>query len=197
MSVDPATLAFYEAEAASYAETKHGDMTRPRFDAFLAALPEGARVLDLGCGSGWAAAALNAAGHRADAMDASPAMAAEARRLYGLEVAVRPFHALSARARYDAVWAWFSLHHAPRASRGQIFERLHTALKPGGLLAIGARKGPMDRRDDFGRLVAAFSEDDLTRCLTAAGFSDIALGAETGRAWGGQPALNIFAEARA
>lgn len=48
---DPQTLAFYDREAAAYAGRRLPEASQRLID-FLAALPAGANVLDLGCGGG-------------------------------------------------------------------------------------------------------------------------------------------------
>ncbi|NNU81564.1 methyltransferase domain-containing protein [Halovulum dunhuangense] len=198
MSGDPQTLAFYDDRAADYAEfaDARAETLHPQLQAFLARMPLGARILDLGCGTGWAAAAMQAQGHRADAWDASHGMAEEAKARHGIEVRVAPFHTLSARNRYDGIWCHFALQHAPRETRAPIFERLGNALRPGGLLYLGVQKGPRDWRDDMGRLYCPFREDEMTDLLTAAGFSDLEYEAGTGRNFDGTPTLNLYVRAR-
>lgn len=193
MSIDEATRTFYEQNAGDYAAFSAPKDNHPRLLAFMASLPEGGRVLDFGCGSGWAGGTMLAEGFAADGLDASPALAAEAERRYGLSVRIGDFRTLSARQRYDGIWASFSLQHAPREDRPQIFERMHTALRPGGQLAIGVQKGPMDWRDDHGRFYAPFMQDELEALLT--GFEDAAFDTGTGKNYDGTPTLNIYVTA--
>lgn len=193
MSIDTDTRNFYEANAIEYAEFAAPSADHPRLLAFMASLPEAGRVLDLGCGSGWAGGAMLAEGFAADGLDASPALAAEAERRYGLSVRIGDFRTLSARQRYDGIWASFSLQHAPREDRPQIFERMHTALRSGGKLAIGVQKGPMDWRDDHGRFYAPFMQDELEALL--AGFDDILFESGTGKNYDGTPTLNVYVTA--
>jgi len=197
MSSDPQTLAFYNENAKAYGAFAEESREHAKLTEFLAKLPEAARVLDFGCGSAWAAAQMNAAGHEADAIDASEGLAAQAMEVYGLTVRVAPFHTLSYRARYHGIWCHFALQHADRDSRAQIFERVHTALKPGGVFYIGAQKGPRDWRDDLGRLYCPFREEELTKLLTDAGFKEWELGHGTGKNYDGTPTLNLYAFAHA
>lgn len=201
MSTDRETVAFYDENAARYAEYSSETAEHPKLDRFLsdvtsrAGVP--ARVLDLGCGTGWAAAAMAAIGHRVDAIDASAGLAAEALARHALTVRVAGFRTLSARQRYDGIWCHFGLQHADRADRPQIFERLHNALRLGGLLYVGVQKGPRDWRDDLGRLYCPFREDEMTDLLTTAGFAEFEFEHGTGKNFDGTPTLNLYVWAQA
>lgn len=170
MSADQKTVAFYDGAAKDYAG-KFG-RTEPDLDlrAFMDALPAGGRVLDLGCGPGNSAAMMRAAGFEAEASDASPEMAALARENYGLEVRVEGFDALDAVARYDGVWANFSLLHAARGDMPGHLTRIHTALRPGGVLHLGLKLGKGEARDDLGRFYTYFAEEEVRGLLARAGF---------------------------
>lgn len=197
MSTDPQTLAFYDENAESYAAFAEESATHPRLATFLAEMPANARLLDFGCGNGWAAAAMAEAGHRVEAIDASRGLAEQARQKHGIEVRVAPFHTLSYRARYDGIWCHFALQHADRASRPAIFERLHTALKPGGLLYVGTQKGPRDWRDELGRLYCPFREEEMINLLETADFGPPDLAHGTGKNYDGTPTLNLYVFVRA
>lgn len=181
---DPRTLAVYARAAETYAERvgrrkdidQSADLAR-----FIAALPPGGRVLDLGCGPGQWAAALRDAGLAVEASDASPEMAALALAEYGIEVRVETFEALDGvladRARYDGIWANFSLLHAPRAAFPGHLARIRRALKPGGMLHLGMKlpreTGADEGRDDLDRFFSYWSAEELTALLGAAGFTPV------------------------
>jgi len=196
VSTDPDTIAFYDRNAADYAQFAEDARDPAALNRFMDALAPGARVLDLGCGTGWAAATLAASGFQADAMDASAGLIAEAAARHGLAARKAHFRTLSARHRYDGIWCNFALQHAPRPDRPQIFERMEAALKPGGLLYIGVQKGPMDWRDDHGRLYCPFLQSDMEAFLTTAGFTDLEFEQGTGKNFDGSATLNLYVWAR-
>ncbi|RMH41970.1 MAG: class I SAM-dependent methyltransferase [Alphaproteobacteria bacterium] len=197
MTADRETLAFYDSAAPRYAA--RFSRARPDRDlaAFIAALAPGARVLDLGCGPGQGAAMLRDAGLVVDAVDASEGMARLARERFGIDVTVQEFSDIDAVARYDGIWANFSLLHAPRAEMPAHLRRLHRALKPGGLLHLGLKLGRGEGRDHLGRFYAYYEEAELDALLRAAGFAPVAR--RTGRATGmaGTPDPFIIMRARA
>ena len=102
-------------------------------------------------------------------------MAAAAKALFGLDVRQQSFDELDDVAGFDAIWASFSLLHAPKAAMPDILARLHHALRPGGIVYIGLKQGTGEHRDDFGRFYAYYEEVELTGLVRAAGLSPIAI----------------------
>jgi len=184
MSRDPGTIAAYDAHAAAYASRFGAAGPDDPLRRFIAGLPAGAQVLDLGCGPGHASAFLRAAGMRPDPVDASAAMVALANQRHGIGARLGTFDDIDAVAAYDGVWANFSLLHAGRADLPRHLAALYRALMPGGLLHIGMKTGAGEARDRFGRFYSFFSRDELAGLLADAGFTVIAeaAGAERGLA---------------
>ncbi|MBM7067102.1 bifunctional 2-polyprenyl-6-hydroxyphenol methylase/3-demethylubiquinol 3-O-methyltransferase UbiG [Actibacterium sp. 188UL27-1] len=168
---DEQTLGVYDMQAADYAKRFATDRPDPRLDAFLAEMPAGAHVLELGCGPGRTAARMIAAGLTVDAVDASAGMAAQAKAQFGVTVRVASFDQIEGTKIYDGIWANFSLLHAPRAKFPGHLAALHTAAKPGARLHIGMKQGTGEGRDSLGRHYAYYRENELTDLLSQAGFS--------------------------
>jgi SAM-dependent methyltransferase len=165
---DPATLAFYEREAAIYAARPH-DGQFPRLRRFLQALAPGAEILELGCGGGRDAEEMIRLGFRVTPTDGSPAMAAQAERRLGRPVRVMTFEALDADGAFDAVWASASLLHARAAALPDIFARVHRALRPGGRFCAGFKGGEGEGYDSLGRYYNFPTEAALRDAYVAAG----------------------------
>jgi SAM-dependent methyltransferase len=191
---DRSTLEWYTHQAAAYADYA-GAAGCLALDRFAAMLPAGGEVLDFGCGSGWAADRLNGAGFRACALDASPGLAEEARRRYGVEVTLGPFEDLEDVEAYDGVWAAFSLLHDSRAAVPGHLARLHRALRPHGVLYLGLKEGEGESRDSLGRLYTYFREPEVHGLLEVAGFSVLASETEPSTGYDGAAvnALHVFA----
>jgi ubiquinone/menaquinone biosynthesis C-methylase UbiE len=171
MTADRRTIDLYTEKAADYAARFQSGEPRPRLEAFIDALPEGGHALDLGCGTGSAAARMRDRGLTVTAIDASPGMADLARDRFGLEVTVATFDELSGDALYDGVWASFSLLHAPREDMPGHLAAIHRALKPNGRFVIGLKTGTGTHRDALGRRYTYYTEDELMGLLQAAGFT--------------------------
>ncbi|OIQ28641.1 MAG: SAM-dependent methyltransferase [Alphaproteobacteria bacterium MedPE-SWcel] len=173
---DEETMAVYSRAAADYAAgfAKAKDSFHEAdYAAFVAGLPEGGTVLDLGCGPGHWAARFRDAGYRVAAVDASPEMAAYAQDTYGIEVSVAEFEDIAVEAVFDGIWAFFSLLHAPRDDFPSHLLRLGRALVPGGRLTLGMKLGEGEGRDDLGRFYAYYSEEELRDLLDVLGYTVI------------------------
>ena len=172
--VDKDTMAAYAANIEKFRDmvTKIGGNSR--LDGFLARLPKGAAILDLGCGVGDSAVRMRNAGFTVSCTDASPEMVATANELHGLDAVQKSFSELREEAAYNAVWASFSLLHAPRAEMPVNLARIHRAILPSGLFYMGLKLGAGEARDAAGRFYAYFGEEELRRMLSEAGFSVLA-----------------------
>ena len=166
---DDATLAVYAARAQDYARLtrKAGDDALLR--AFIADLPTGGAVLDLGCGPGHAAAAMARAGLNVSAIDAVPEMVALAARHPGVTAHQASFDDITGHALYDGIWANFSLLHARPEDLPRHLGALACALKPGGRLHVAMKSGTGARRDDLGRHYTYVTETGLATLLRNAG----------------------------
>lgn len=171
---DPETMAVYARAAEDYvrgfADVKD-QFHEPDYDAFVAGLPMGGTVLDLGCGPGHWAARFRDAGYRVAAVDASPEMAAYALDTYGIDVSVAEFDDIAVSAVFDGIWAFFSLLHAPRDDFPGHLMRLRDALKPGGRFTLGMKLGTGEGRDALGRFFSYYNEEELRDILGVTGFT--------------------------
>lgn len=195
MSADKATLDFYDQESASYAEWSAPKEEYPWLEKFISMVPEDALLLDFGCGSGWAAKRMLDAGRKVEAFDGSPGLAAEARKLTGLDVKVMRFEELAEVERYDGLWASFCLLHAPRSAMQGNLARISRALRPGGLFYLGLKRGNEESRDSHGRFYSFFEPEELTTWLMEAGFGEIDIREKTGSGYDGgksYPVMHIF-----
>jgi len=182
VSQDKETLAYYGRAAGEYAERTAHLEKDPALEAFIAALPKGARVLDLGCGPGVMAERMATEGLSVLATDAVPEMVEMAAARPGVEARVARFDEIEGAAEFDGVWANFSLLHAPRGDLPGHLAAIHRVLRPGGLFHIGMKTGEGEKRDELGRLYTFVTEVELRGMLESADFSvlDAARGREAG-----------------
>ena len=129
--MDEGTLQFYRSNAQAYAGREIASR-QARLNRFLAVLPSGASILELGCGAGADSAQMLAAGFDVRPTDGSPELAAEASRRLGRPVETLLFHDLDEVEAYDGVWANACLLHVPRPELGKVLTLIWRALKPGG-----------------------------------------------------------------
>lgn len=168
---DSETLAVYDQQAEDYARLTKSDARDQQLLDFIAALPDGGKVLDLGCGPGFAAATMAQAGLRVDATDGSEEMVALAAAHDGVTAWQATFEQITGVALYDGIWANFSLLHAPRNDMPRHLAALHRAAKPGARFHIGVKTGTGERRDALGRLYTYYTKKELLTLLNTTGFT--------------------------
>lgn len=169
----------YDAMADRFADWRdevEGD-PRGRYLAGLASrLPERARVLELGCGSGVPDAKLLAERFRVTGVDISEEQVKRARAYVpGADFIHADFTSLELEpASFDAVAAMYCFNHVPRELLGGLFTRIHSWLVPGGFLL--ASLGTGDTAEWTGEWLgttmffSSFEPETNRRLLLNAGF---------------------------
>lgn len=168
---DNQTIEVYDAEAERYAKLVSRPAPSADLQAFIDAVPQGGRVLDLGCGPGNSASMMRDAGLDVAASDASAEMVRIAHEIHGIEARQARFDDLTEHCAYDGIWANFSLLHAPKTDMPNHLAAIHRALKPGGIFHIGLKLGDDAARDKLGRFYSYYRETELMDLLDAAGFT--------------------------
>ena len=142
------TIDYYNKHAEEFtASTFEVDM-ESLYQPFLAELPEGARILDVGCGSGRDTLAFKNKGYQVDAIDYSEELVKKATRLTGITIKLQSFYEIDVDEAYDGIWACASLLHCERDRLAEVVGKLITALKPNGVLYISFKYGNGDREKD-------------------------------------------------
>ncbi len=106
--------------------------------AVLSLLPAPpARLLDLGCGTGWTSCWFAKRGYQVTGQDIAPDMIAQAQSwqqregLANLELVVCDYETMTFEAEFDCAVFFDSLHHA--IDERLALQRVYQALKPGGV----------------------------------------------------------------
>lgn len=140
-------------------------------------LPEGARVVELGCGGGTAETRALASRFRLTGVDLSDAQLARAReRVPAAEYLHADLTTVEFAAQsVDAVASFYVFNHVPRELLAPLFERIHTWLRPGGLLlaTLGASDVPGWTGDFLGApsYFSGYPAETNRRLLAAAGLT--------------------------
>jgi len=147
----------------------------------LGKLPAAPRVLDFGCGDGFAAPLLRGmlGAFSVTGVDVSTGLLDVARQRYaGAGIGFELLDQHWARAgEFDVAYTNGVFHHIPLDQRAVAFEQVRSALKPGGVFAFfennpwnpGTRM--VMRRIEFDRTAITISPPEGRRLLRAAGFS--------------------------
>ena len=171
---DRRTIAFYDKSAAEYARRTQTETPSAQLRDFMALLPAGADVLDLGCGPARASAHMRDAGFHPDPTDASQGMIDLANDTHAIGARLLTFDQVDMVAAYDGIWSNFSLLHAPRADLPRIMSALATALRPNGVIHVALKTGTGEARDHIDRLYTYLTVAELRGLLINAGFDVIA-----------------------
>jgi SAM-dependent methyltransferase len=136
----------YDAMADTWEEWSSRVTDDPRLDwleRLVARLPEGAEVVELGCGNGTIETRELASRYRLTGVDLSTEQLRRARARVPEATFVRADLTTVEfdRSSLDAVCAFYVLNHVPRDLLPGLFARVHDWLRPGGLFlaTLGAR----------------------------------------------------------
>lgn len=158
------TLNYYAENTADFAVgTVNVDFSSIQ-KRFLTRLQPGASILDFGCGSGRDTKAFLAWGYRVTAIDGSQELCAIASANTGLPVRQMLFDELNDVEDYDGIWACASILHVPSAELPDIFRRMITALKPGGIIYTSFKYGTFEGERN-GRRFTDFTEETFAAFL--------------------------------
>lgn len=118
--------------------------------AVMSLLPDApAKLLDLGCGSGWTSSFYAKAGYDVTGVDISPDAVKSAKKHFAnipnLKFTTKDYDEIKFKNEFDAVVFFDSLHHAE--SEVAALSAAYKALKPGGILiacepGVGHSKSP-------------------------------------------------------
>ena len=158
------TIDYYNKHAEEFtASTFEVDM-ESLYRPFLAELPGGTRILDVGCGSGRDTLAFKNKGYHVDAIDYSEELVKKASRLTGIPVKLKSFYEVDDYEAYDGIWACASLLHCERNRLKEVIGKLVSALKPNGVLYMSFKYGDSDRDQD-GRQFTDLDENQAEALL--------------------------------
>ena len=139
------TIKYYNQNAEEFVSgTVNADMALTR-DRFLKWLPNGASILDAGCGSGRDARVFKDKGYIVDAFDASEELCRLAHEYTGIDVKCIRFEDLEGEGFYDGIWACASLLHVKRDDLPGVLHKLHLLLRKNGVIYASFKYGQTER----------------------------------------------------
>ena len=139
--MDETTRGFYDGDPEGYSEaTRWNDVTAltGRFTSYLS---HGARILDLGCGSGRDTLAFRHLGFDVVPVDGSEGMCRIASEFTGSEVRRLDFLDLDYVDEFDGVWACASLLHLRPEEIPEVMGLVRRALRSKGVFFLSFKEG--------------------------------------------------------
>ncbi|KYO64108.1 class I SAM-dependent methyltransferase [Thermovenabulum gondwanense] len=138
--MDP-TIKYYDENAKAFFEnTKDADM-KEVYELFLKYLPPGAKILDLGCGSGRDTRYFSQKGYDVTAVDGSIEMVKLSTQFTGRKTLHLTFDEINFNEEFDGVWACASLLHVPRSKIVCVINKIYSALKKGRIFYSSFKYG--------------------------------------------------------
>lgn len=158
------SIDYYNRHAADfYDRTVELDL-KEELERFILLLPEGAAVLDLGCGSGRDSLYMKEEGLDVTAMDASEELCELAQIHIGQDVLLMRFEEIDFMEVFDGVWANASLLHVPLEEMDEILDKIIKSMKTEGILYMSFKYGDFSGIRD-GRYFKDYNTRELKELL--------------------------------
>ena len=159
------TLTYYNQNALSFVEgTKDVDFKTIQ-DKFTCRLPQGAAILDFGCGSGRDTKHFLELGFQVTATDGSEELCRMASEYTGIPVRQMLFLELDEVDAYDGIWACSSILHCSYEDLVVVMQKISRALKNNGVLYTSFKYGTF-AGDRNGRYFTDMIEESFKELLT-------------------------------
>lgn len=176
------TIAWYDANAQTYADALENVPSLELLNAFVASLPQGTRVLDAGCAAGRDSSIMKKLGFSPVGVDLSEGLLAQARKRHpDIDFVQGDFlHLPFEDDHFLGVWAHASLLHFETIEEvSKALEEFLRVLKPGGLLQLFVKEPPgtekfsvvSDSLSGHDRFFQWFTVDEVRDLLEKAGYT--------------------------
>lgn len=155
------TLDYYNKNSEEYFNsTLNVDMTNT-YKEFLKLVPEGGKILDLGCGSGRDSMNFMKLGYEVTSVDGAKKLAKRASVLLGKEVIVSTFEELELKEKFHGIWACASLLHIKREDLKTVLNNLYNNLDDNGVFYMSFKYGEKEYVDDKNRYFNCFTDESI------------------------------------
>lgn len=158
------TLSYYNTNAKTFTESTVNVDFSDTQNKFLEKLPEGAAILDFGCGSGRDTKYFLEKGYVVEAIDGSEELCKLASEYTGIEVKNLFFQELQEQEKYDAIWACSSILHLSYEELVDVMKKMAAALKTNGIIYTSFKYGTFEGVRN-GRYFLDMTEERVAKLL--------------------------------
>ena len=156
---------YYEKNAERYAaETFTADMSE-QYRRFLPLLKNGAKILDVGSGSGRDACCFQKYGYQVTALEPSKNLCREIRKVFSGEIICCDIQNYHPMVQYDGIWACASLIHLQEEEILYFFVFFYRYLKDDGIVYMSGKNGIPTGKAEDGRYFLEFNEQLVEKIL--------------------------------
>ena len=159
------TLDYYNQNAKEFIDGTVSVDFRHIQNMFLELLPEHARILDFGCGSGRDTKYFLEQGYTVDAIDGSLELCKATSEYLGIPVKYMLFQELNEKEKYDGIWACASILHVKREELPDIIRKMSLATKVSGIIYLSFKYGDFEGERN-GRYFTDMTEASIAELLT-------------------------------
>lgn len=157
---------YYESNAERYAaETISADMSE-QYQRFLPLLKKGAKILDVGSGSGRDVCYFQKQGYQVTALEPSKNLGREIRKVFSGEIVCSDIQSYQPTERYDGIWACASLIHLQEEEVLCFFRKIDMYLNDSGIVYASGKSGISTGEVADGRFFLDFTEQLVEKILT-------------------------------
>ena len=157
---------YYESNAERYAAgTISADMSE-QYQRFLPLLKKGAKILDVGSGSGRDVCYFQKQGYQATALEPSKNLGREIRKVFSGEIVCSDIQSYQTTERYDGIWACASLIHLQEEEILCFFKKIDMYLNDNGIVYVSGKSGISTGEVEDGRFFLEFTEQLVEKILT-------------------------------
>ena len=156
---------YYEINAKQYAAATFSADMSEQYRRFLPLLKKGARILDVGSGSGRDACCFQKLGYQVTALEPSKNLCREIRKVFSGEIVCSDIQSYRPRERYDGIWACASFLHLQEEEVLRFFEKLDLYLKDNGIVYLSGKNGISTGKAGDGRYFLEFTEELMGKIL--------------------------------
>ena len=157
---------YYESNAERYAaETFSTDMSE-QYQSFLPLLKKGAKILDVGSGSGRDACYFQKRGYLVTALEPSKNLCIEIRKVFSGVIICLDIQSYQPMERYDGIWACASLIHLQEEEILCFFKKIDMYLNDNGIVYASGKSGISTGEVEDGRFFLEFTEQLVEKILT-------------------------------
>lgn len=164
------TINYYNENAKKFIDGTVSVDFRSIQDTFLELLPENAKILDFGCGSGRDTKYFLEHGCRVVAMDGSLELCKAASEYTGIIVKHMLFQELNEKEIYDGIWACASILHVKSEELPEIIRKMSLATIANGIIYLSFKYGDFEGERN-GRYFTDMTEESMAELLV--GFPEL------------------------
>ena len=159
------TIDYYDRNAGEYFARTSDVIFDEIYSRFLRYIPDGGRIMDLGCGSGRDVKWFRDHGYEAYGLDASRELVSKASDEYDIPVFTGLIEEWTTATPFDGVWCCASLMHLDDSALERFFVNLKYNLKTGGVLFMSVKSCIETGLDEQGRYLRNFTEEDVREII--------------------------------